>query len=201
MEIKYLTIRDWMLRLGLSHTEVVAFAIVWSFRRSGEGWFQGSAATVAKWMGKATKRPALNALASLVEKHLIEKRERWENGVRYCDYRALGGDALKALGVEPEEHQGGVEMTPGVVSKKHRGGVKTTSHNNNNNIDNGYKYPNYNVNARPRVGDGGGYRYFSSRTGRGDTDDAIVAADQMEREIEERMAARAASNDSANVTE
>lgn len=200
MEIKYLTIRDWMLQLGLSYTEVVAFALVWSFTRDGEDWFQDSAATFAKWMCVADRRTARKALASLVEKGLIEKRDRWVNGVHLCDYRALGGDALKALGVGPEMHRGGASNAQGVVHAMPHGGASNAPHNNIKN-NNGYKYPNYNVNARTRVGDGGGYRYFSSRTGRGDTDNAIVAADQMEREIEERMAARAASNDTANVTE
>ena len=198
MEIKYLTIRDWMLQLGLSYTEVVAFALVWSFTRDGEDWFQDSAATFAKWMCVADRRTARKALASLVEKRLIEKRDRWVNGVHLCDYRALGGDALKALGVGPEMHRGGASNAQGVVHAMPQGGASNAPHNNIKN-NNGYKYPNYNVNARTRVGDGGGYRYFSSRTGRGDTDDAIVAADRMLLETDDNIAARAASNDTTYV--
>ena len=134
MEIKYLTIRDWMLQLGLSYTELVAFAIVWGFTKDGGVWFQSYASEIAKWMAVADKRPVLKAFASLVNKGLIEKQDRWENGVHYCDYRVAGGDALKALGVMLQEHQGGALNAPGVVHEKYRGGASKAPHNNINNI-------------------------------------------------------------------
>lgn len=151
MEIKYLTIRDWMLQLGLSYTELVAFAIVWGFTKDGGVWFQSYASEIAKWMAVADKRPVLKAFASLVNKGLIEKQDRWENGVHYCDYRVAGGDALKALGVMLQEHQGGALNAPGVVHEKYRGGASKAPHNNINNIYNGYKYPHKKEYAHTRV--------------------------------------------------
>lgn len=248
MEIKYLTIRDWMLQLGLSYTELVAFALVWAFTKDGEDWFRNPASAVAKWMCVSTKRPVLKAFASLVDKGLIEKRDRWENGVHLCDYRTAGGDVLKALGVVFKEYQGGVPKTPGVVSERHRGGAPRAPHNKINNIDNGYKYPHQKEDAHTRVSTVHGDRFLevwnrlimepgwstksqsaldeymkdlnavseddaiemvrnsikngwkgifplSRRSGTSETDEAIAAADRMEKEITDRMAARAAANE------
>ena len=240
MKSNYLAIMDWMLDLGLNHNELTAYAIVWSFSRDGESWFQGTATYISRWMCVADSRPALRALASLVEKGLIEKRDRWENGVRLCDYRAVGGTTLKALGVLPEKYRG--------TTTKAVGGT-TTKAVHNTIIDNGYKYPNRDQNAHTRVKVVHGRRFQevwevllrqpgwtgksadaldeclrdlnavtedeavdmmrnSIKNGwRGlfplerrstepdDIESAIAAADRMEREITERMAARAAAND------
>ena len=253
MEIRFLTIRDWMLQLGLSYTEVVAFAIVWSFTHDGEDWFQDSAATFAKWMCVADRRTARKALASLVEKRLIEKRDRWVNGVHLCDYRALGGYALKALGVVPEMHRGGASNAQGVVHAMHQGGASNVPHNNIKN-NNGYKYPHKKEYARTRVVSVHGERFIevwetllqqpgwdtksesaldeymkdlnavseddaiemvrnsikngwkgifplSRRSSRGSDDEALAAYDKMLLDIDEKAAARAASNNPAYVTQ
>ena len=126
MKQHYLAIMDWMLGLGLNCTELVAYAMVWSYSRGGEGWFQGSASHVAKWMGAKDKRTALKALASLVDKGLVEKSERWENGVRLCDYRSVRGGAQHAPVVH-KMHRGGAQHAPG-------GSAQNALHNTN--IDN-----------------------------------------------------------------
>lgn len=240
MKSNYLAIMDWMLELGLNHLELTAYAIVWSFSRDGESWFQGTATYISRWMCVADSRPALRALASLVEKGLIEKRDRWENGVRLCDYRAVGGTTLKALGVLPEKYRG-------TTSKAVGGTASKAVHNTT--IDNGYKYPNRdNQDARVRVRSIHGERFkevweillrqpgwtgkspdaldecmkdlnavseeeavemvrrsikngwkgifpLPRRSAADEIDDAIAEADRMEREIAERMAARAAAYD------
>ena len=240
MKSNYLAIMDWMLELGLNHLELTAYAIVWSFSRDGESWFQGTANYIARWMCVADKRPALKALSSLIDKGLIQKRDRWEKGVHFCDYKAVRGDALKALGVMPEKHRGGTSNAPG-------GGASEASHNKR--IDNGYKYPTRDQNAHVRVKGVHGRRFqevwetllrqpgWADKTADAldeclrdlnavtedeavemmrnsikngwkglfplerrstepdEIESAIAAADRMEREITERMAARAAAND------
>jgi hypothetical protein len=98
----YVTIHGWMLELGLNGRELNALAVIWSYGKDG-GWFQGSASYLAKWMGVKTKHTVFDALTSLMEKGIIEKRERWEKGKRYCEYRPVQklhqGDAKNASGV------------------------------------------------------------------------------------------------------
>ena len=84
----YITIRDWMLDLGLSSSELMAYAVICSFGEDGK-WFQGSASYLGRWMGTKRKATVLDALAKLVEKGLVLKRERIDHGVRRCDYRPV----------------------------------------------------------------------------------------------------------------
>ena len=86
MEAKFVTIYDWMLELELSSTEVSALAVIYSFRKKDGGWFTGSASYVAKWMSRH-RNTATTALASLVKKGLLERRERWANGEKNVDFR------------------------------------------------------------------------------------------------------------------
>ena len=82
----YVTIHGWMLELGLNGRELNALAVIWSFGKDGE-WFTGSASYLCRWMGVKNKHTAISALSSLVQKGILERRERWENGQRLCDYR------------------------------------------------------------------------------------------------------------------
>lgn len=101
----YVKIYDWMLELGLNGRELNALAVIYSFGRDG-GWFQGSASYLGKWMGVKRKHTILDALSSLVEKGLVEKRERWEKGQKLCDYRPVR-----------TPHQGGAKSSPGPGAK------------------------------------------------------------------------------------
>ena len=85
---RYVKIYDWMLELGLNGRELNALAVITSFGKDGE-WFQGSASYLGKWMGVSKKETVRTALGKLVAKGLIEKRERWEKGKKYCDYRPV----------------------------------------------------------------------------------------------------------------
>lgn len=110
----YITLQGWMLELGLKPGELIAFAVIYSFGKDGD-WFRGSASYLGKWMGVSSKKTVRTALSTLLEKGLIEKRERWEKGEKLCDYRVVGSR---------------VKITPGGVGNAQGGGVKFTSHNN-----------------------------------------------------------------------
>ena len=101
----YVTIQDWMLDLGLTGTELMAYAVICSFGQDGK-WFQGSASYLGWWMGTKRKATVLEALASLVEKGLVLKRERTEGGARRCDYRPVRRQVRKAYrtGTESVPH-------------------------------------------------------------------------------------------------
>ena len=100
----YITIQDWMLDLGLSGTELMAYAVICSFGEDGK-WFQGSASYLGWWMGTKRKHTVLDALAKLVEKGLVMKRERIDRGVKRCDYRPVRRQVRK-------EHRTGAETAP-----------------------------------------------------------------------------------------
>ena len=100
----FVMIHDWMLDLGLTCSELMAFAVICSFGKDGK-WFQGSASYLGWWMGTKRKHTVLDALAKLVEKGLIMKRERIDRGVKRCDYRPVRQQVRK-------EHRTGAETAP-----------------------------------------------------------------------------------------
>ena len=108
---RYVTIFDWMLELGLKPGETIAFAVIYAFGKDGD-WFTGSASYLAKWMGVTRKHTVYDALSSLSEKGLVEKRERWEKGQHLCDYRPVR-----------KPHHSGAKSVP-------RPGAKSVLHNN-----------------------------------------------------------------------
>ena len=101
---RYVTIFDWMLELGLNGRELNAYAVIYSFGKSGD-WFTGSASYLGKWMGVRKKDNVYRALSALMDKGLIEKRERWERGQKLCDYRPTPkrgqGNPGKGAGATP----------------------------------------------------------------------------------------------------
>lgn len=85
----YLVLKSFMrTEMGLKGSELMAYALVFGFSQDGESWFTGSRAYVAEWLG-VSKKTVTTTMASLVEKGFVERRERVENGVTFCDYRAL----------------------------------------------------------------------------------------------------------------
>lgn len=101
----YVTIQDWMLDLGLTSSELMAYAVICSFGQDGK-WFQGSASYLGWWMGTKRKATVIDALNSLVKKGLVKKRERLDGGVRRCDYRPVRRQVRKAYrtGTESVPH-------------------------------------------------------------------------------------------------
>lgn len=82
----YVKVYDWMRELGLRPSELIALAVIWSFGKDGD-WYTGSASYLGSWMGVKKKDNIIRALSALVTKGILEKRERWENGQKLCDYR------------------------------------------------------------------------------------------------------------------
>ena len=97
----YIVVQAWMLnKLRLKGTELMAYAVVYSFSQDGSSWFSGSASYIAAWAG-VTPQSARRALKSLTERGLLEKRVRTENGTTACDYRAIinhPGGTVKTTG-------------------------------------------------------------------------------------------------------
>lgn len=85
----YLVLKSFMrTEMGLKGSELMAYALVFGFSQDGESWFTGSRAYVAEWLG-VSRKTVTTTMASLVANGFVERRERVENGVTFCDYRAL----------------------------------------------------------------------------------------------------------------
>ena len=98
----FIMVYDWMLELGLRGVEINAFATIFSFWRKGK-MYTGSASGLAKWMGVSSRNTVGAALASLIRKGLVEKKERWENGEKYCDYTCTSSVSKIAQGCAKTE--------------------------------------------------------------------------------------------------
>jgi len=83
----YVTILGWMRYLNLSLVERTVYAIIFGFSQDGDSTFHGSRKYLADWCGCTTKTIDA-ALRTLCDRNLITKREKYVNGVKYCEYSA-----------------------------------------------------------------------------------------------------------------
>lgn len=120
----FYVVQGWMVSdLGLKGNELAVYAIIYGFSQAEQQYYTGSAQYLADWI-QSTKKTALAALKSLVEKNYIEKQERIENGVKFCDYRCKNYTTPgKNL------HHPGVKITSPPGKNLHHPGVKITPHN------------------------------------------------------------------------
>ncbi len=86
MKQSYTVILDWMLDLGLTASELLAYATIYGFCMDGESAYTGSRSYLARKMAAGSKRTVDNALQGLQEKGLIAKAEKTINGVKFCEY-------------------------------------------------------------------------------------------------------------------
>lgn len=119
MEVKntaYVTLQAFMVNdLKLSGNELIVYAVIYGFSQDGKSWFTGSRAYLAHWC-QVSKMTVSTNLNKLVQKGLIEKRSRVENGVTFADYRAVQSalPVVKNLdGVVKKFDGGSKESLPG----------------------------------------------------------------------------------------
>jgi len=114
----------WMRQAGLKGTELAVYAIIYGFSQAENQCYDGSLAYLSEWVGKQ-KGAIISALKSLQEKGFIAKREIFQNGVKFCEYRAL---------VNSENRTGGSKIVPGQYENRTGGGSEIV-HNNIEDID------------------------------------------------------------------
>lgn len=132
----YYQVSGWMLnRLGLKGTALDVYAIIYAFSQDGESCFSGSLKYLMDFTN-ASRRTIINTLKDLTEKGYLVKRERLEDGVKFCAYRAVKNPS----GSMQKLHQGcknctggSAETAPGVVQNLHGGSAETAP---NNKLDN-----------------------------------------------------------------
>lgn len=85
----FVCIQGFMLNdLKLKGNELIIYAIIYGFSQDGDNAFDGSLQYLADWTN-STKQGVIKCLKSLVTKKLIEKNDRYVNGVKFCSYKVL----------------------------------------------------------------------------------------------------------------
>ena len=123
----FIVIPDWMLDHPLDIWETVVLSVIWGFSQDGETAFHGSRTYLARKakcsidkIDKCTKR--------LVALGLVEKREKYINGIKFCEYSAVTGGS---------RCERPVAATSGEVAAVPGGGSRRERHNNiDDNADN-----------------------------------------------------------------
>lgn len=84
----YITIQGWMVtELKLKGNELLVYAIIYGFSQTEQQNFTGSQSYFAEWTN-STRQGINKTLKYLIEKGLIEKIDKYVNGVKFCHYRA-----------------------------------------------------------------------------------------------------------------
>ena len=82
----YITIQGWMrTELDLRGNDLLVYAIIYGFSQTNNQKFTGSLQYLADWCG-ATKQGIMKNLTNLVDRGLIEKEDRYINGVKFVEY-------------------------------------------------------------------------------------------------------------------
>ena len=138
----YICIQGWMiLDLELKGNELLVYACIYGFSQAENQVFSGGLQYLADWT-RSTKRGVMKTVKSLVEKGLVEKKDRYVNDVKFCEYRALKTPKKVVnsvhLGMELSSPGYGTQFTGGMELSSPGGGELSSPNNilNNNILDN-----------------------------------------------------------------
>lgn len=122
----YITIPGFaIVELGLSGNELICYSLINGFTQDGETEFNGSLNYISSALN-VTRQNAKRILDRLLQQGLIEKREIFFSGVKFCRYVA--------------KRNGVIKTATGCCQNGNGGVAETATHNNkdidNNKIDN-----------------------------------------------------------------
>ena len=84
----YIVIQSFMVReMKLKGNELIIYAAIYGFSQTENQAFTGSLQYLADWTN-STKQGVIKNLKSLVEKGYIIKKDKFINGVKFCEYYA-----------------------------------------------------------------------------------------------------------------
>lgn len=130
----FVTIQGWMVNeLGLKGNELFVYAIIYGFSQAENQVFNGSLQYISNWLN-TSKQTVINTLKHLQEKGFIEKREKYVNGVKFCEYysKNLNGVVKKfEWGCSKNLNGGSQNFLPNNIDD-------TINDNKNNNIKETY---------------------------------------------------------------
>lgn len=116
----YITVPGFaIVELGLSGNELLCYSLIYGFTQDKETEFRGSLNYVSSALN-VTKQNAKKIIDRLIDRGLIEKREMYFSGVKFCHYIAnRHGVAEIATGCPKKEHSvteiatgGGIDSAP-----------------------------------------------------------------------------------------
>ena len=125
-KMRYITIQEWMLELGIGGNDLMAYALVWGFCQDGRSCFRGSYDYLTRWLN-CNRSTAIRVVKRLTELGLLRKELREMNGVQFCDLYALVPEGLQNATTSGK-------MTPSQWQKDTGGRGKMPPHNKS--IDN-----------------------------------------------------------------
>ena len=114
----YITVPGFaIVELGLSGNELLCYSLIYGFTQDKETEFRGSLNYVASALN-VTKQNAKKIIDRLIDRGLIEKREMFFSGVKFCHYVAnRHGVAEIATGGCRNSNGGGAEIATGGVAE------------------------------------------------------------------------------------
>lgn len=127
----YITVPGFaIVELELSGNELLCYSLIYGFTQDKETEFRGSLNYVASALN-VTKQNAKKIIDRLIDRGLIEKREMFFSGVKFCHYVANRyGVAETATGGYQNNNGGVAEIATGGVAK-----TATNIDNKDNSID------------------------------------------------------------------
>jgi predicted transcriptional regulator len=127
----YITVPGFaIVELGLSGNELLCYSLIYGFTQDKETEFRGSLNYVASALN-VTKQNAKKIIDRLIDRGLIEKREMFFSGVKFCHYVANRYGVAEIATGRVQNNNGGVaEIATGGVAK-----TATNIDNKDNSID------------------------------------------------------------------
>lgn len=113
----YIAVQGWMVNvLQLKGNELLIYALIYGFSQVDGQVYNGGLQYLADWVN-GTKQGVSKNLNSLLEKGLIEKKEKIINNVKFCEYYAT-------------EFNGVLNNVEGGIQQSLTGGIKQSLPNN-----------------------------------------------------------------------
>ena len=113
----YITVPGFaIVDLGLSGNELLCYSLIYGFTQDNETEFRGSLNYVASALN-VTKQNAKKIIDRLIDRGLIEKREMFFSGVKFCHYVAKRNGVAEIATGRYQNNNGGVaEIATGGVA-------------------------------------------------------------------------------------
>ena len=123
----YYVVQSFMVKeLKLKGLELACYAIVYGFSQADDQWFTGSLQYLSDWTC-SSKQAVITALKKLVDKKILVKKDRFVNGVKFVEYKAvfLTGGQETLTGGKETSLEDGQETSTGSVKKVDGGSQET----------------------------------------------------------------------------
>ena len=115
MDNTYTIIPDFLLDYDLTLSETVALAVIYGFCQDGESDFHGSYSYLARKC-RCSRQWAIEIVASLVKKGLVQKEVTESKGVKSCSYRVTFRGSQESLPPVKKVDRGSQESLPNNIS-------------------------------------------------------------------------------------